>query len=82
MCLHAAAICPCRNPRVLLLLLAAGGSSAVLELGEGKGVMTGFTSWLAWRSAYLTKLGTLKHRMYVAGDWTLTLLFGRDTSRW
>ena len=44
--------------------------------------MTGFTSWLAWRSAYLTKLGTLKHRMYVAGDWTLTLLFGRDTSRW
>ena len=53
-----------------------------MPVGEGKGVLTGFTSWLAWRSAYLTKLGTLKHRMYVAGDWTLTLLFGRDTSRW
>ena len=33
-------------------------------------------------SAYLTRLGTLKHRAYVAGDWTLTLLFGRDISRW
>jgi hypothetical protein len=28
-------------------------------------------------SAYLTRLGTMKHRMYVAGDWALTLLFGR-----
>jgi NAD(P)-dependent dehydrogenase (short-subunit alcohol dehydrogenase family) len=28
-------------------------------------------------SAYLTRLGTMKHRMYVAGDWALTLLIGR-----
>jgi NADH:ubiquinone reductase (non-electrogenic) len=65
--------------------LPAGGASAVIELGDPqqpKLSWAGFTSWLAWRSAYLTRLGTLKHRLYVAGDWALTLLFGRDISRW
>ncbi|KAI7835537.1 hypothetical protein COHA_010565 [Chlorella ohadii] len=66
-------------------MASIGGTSAVLELGDAKKPLVswgGFTSWVAWRSAYLTRLGTLKHRAYVAGDWTLTLLFGRDISRW
>lgn len=66
-------------------MASIGGTSAVLELGDAKKPLLswgGFTSWVAWRSAYLTRLGTLKHRAYVAGDWTLTLLFGRDISRW
>ncbi len=96
----------------------------MLELGDGKHRTLswgGFASWVAWRSAYLTRLGTMKHRFYVAGgwrvggrqsprgpaaagmqlrrsavfiqschrpgapcagDWALTLLFGRDISRW
>lgn len=66
-------------------MASIGGTSAVLELGDASKPsfsMAGFSSWVAWRSAYLTRLGTLKHRMYVAGDWALTLLFGRDISRW
>ncbi|KAL4457622.1 hypothetical protein ABPG75_012487 [Micractinium tetrahymenae] len=66
-------------------MASLGGERAVLELGDGKQPKfswAGFSSWVAWRSAYLTRLGTMKHRLYVAGDWTLTLLFGRDISRW
>lgn len=32
--------------------------------------------------AYLTKLGTMRNRLYVATNWATTLLFGRDISRW
>ena len=38
----------------------AGGRSAIIELGEPTSRhfdFKGFTSWLAWRSAYLTRLG-------------------------
>lgn len=41
----------------------------------------GFSSWLLWRSAYLTRLGSWRLRMQVPVDWTKTLLFGRDISR-
>ena len=44
-------------------------------------LFTGFNSWLLWRSAYLTRLGSWRLRMQVPMDWTKTLLFGRDTSR-
>ncbi|KAI3436606.1 hypothetical protein D9Q98_006023 [Chlorella vulgaris] len=66
-------------------MASIGGASAVIELGDPKqpkASLAGFTSWLAWRSAYLTRLGTFKHRSYVAGDWLLTLIYGRDISRW
>jgi NADH:ubiquinone reductase (non-electrogenic) len=63
----------------------AGSNAAVLELGEPRKEwlsMSGFSSWVAWRSAYLTRLGTIKNRLYVVVNWTTTLLFGRDISRW
>lgn len=63
---------------------AAGGHSAILEIGDAKSPRfswAGFSSWVAWRSAYLTRIGTLKHRLYVASNWTLTLLFGRRGGR-
>ncbi|XP_070572404.1 probable NADH dehydrogenase [Ptychodera flava] len=41
----------------------------------------GFHSWLLWRSAYLTRLGSWRLRMQVPVDWLKTLLWGRDTSR-
>lgn len=67
-------------------MASVGGKDAVLELGE-KGAKrhvnwAGFLSWLAWRSAYLTRLGTMKHRFYVMTDWTMSLIFGRDVSKW
>lgn len=48
----------------------AGKGSAVIELGDPasgkKGLsMTGFKSWIAWRSAYLTRLGNMRNRLYV-----------------
>lgn len=66
-------------------MATVGGKSAVLELADkGRTVfsMAGFTSWVAWRSAYLTRLGTWRQRLYVAFNWASTLVFGRDLSRW
>jgi NADH:ubiquinone reductase (non-electrogenic) len=67
-----------------------GHRSAVVEMGEsnrqGKrspfSMLEGLGAWFAWRSAYLTRLGSYRKRIETAGNWTLTLLFGRDTSRW
>ena len=66
-------------------MASVGGRSAILELGSSNAAKLswgGFSSWVAWRSAYLTRLGTIKNRLYVATNWTLTLLFGRDVSRY
>lgn len=41
----------------------------------------GFATWLFWRSAYLTKLVSLKNKTLVIFDWIKTGLFGRDISR-
>jgi len=42
----------------------------------------GFASWFAWRSAYLTRLTLMRNRLSLMVDWTATLLFGREVSRW
>ena len=56
--------------------------SAVIELGENKlFTMTGLASWLAWRSAYLTRLGTAKSKMRVAVEWITSFVSGRDISQ-
>lgn len=67
-------------------MATVGGNSAVLQLGgAGTGPdsfkigrksvsIAGFISWVAWRSAYLTRLGTVRARLQVAFDWTITLL--------
>ena len=33
-------------------------------------------------SAYLTRLGKMRNRLYVMLNWTTAMLFGRDMSRW
>ncbi|KAG2490335.1 hypothetical protein HYH03_011284 [Edaphochlamys debaryana] len=66
-------------------MATVGGHSAILELGDASSrtlSMAGVVSWLAWRSAYLTRLGSIPKRLSVAFDWSMTLLFGRDLSRW
>jgi len=72
--------------RSLGSMAQVGGASAILELqrSPGKGVfsLAGFSSFIAWRSAYLTRLGTMKARLFVFFNWSMTLLFGRDISRW
>jgi len=66
-------------------MATVGGYSGVLELAQGGSSrlsLAGIVSWLAWRSAYLTRLGSVQKRLLVAFNWTATLLFGRDLSRW
>lgn len=41
----------------------------------------GFATWIFWRSAYLTKLVSLKNKAMVLFDWAKAFLFGRDVSR-
>jgi len=43
--------------------------------------LQGFTSWLLWRSAYLTKLGSWKNRVQVPENWARTFFFGRDVTQ-
>jgi hypothetical protein len=46
-------------------MATVGGTSAILELGSGTSKrlsLAGFASWVAWRSAYLTRLGSLRNR--------------------
>lgn len=64
---------------------AAGGNKALIQLGEEGHKhfsMKGFKSYLAWRSAYLTRLGNAQNRLYVLINWLTTTIFGRDMSRW
>ncbi|GAB6030201.1 hypothetical protein CHUAL_005877 [Chamberlinius hualienensis] len=61
------------------MLAYIGDYQALSDLPEVK--LRGYTSWFVWRSAYLTRLGSWRLRMQVPLDWTKTLLFGRDISR-
>jgi NADH:ubiquinone reductase (non-electrogenic) len=65
-------------------MATVGGASAVIDLTSSRGRIswTGFTSWLAWRSAYLTRLGSFRNRLNVAVNWFVTLISGRDISAW
>eukprot|EP01025_Chloroclados_australasicus_P010990 TRINITY_DN14731_c0_g1_i1.p1 TRINITY_DN14731_c0_g1~~TRINITY_DN14731_c0_g1_i1.p1 ORF type:complete len:536 (-),score=64.97 TRINITY_DN14731_c0_g1_i1:675-2282(-) len=65
-------------------MATVGDYKAVFQLGSDAKVMsfTGFISWVAWRSAYLTRLGSINKRIKVMVDWSTSLLFGRDLSRW
>ncbi|XP_042490063.1 internal alternative NAD(P)H-ubiquinone oxidoreductase A1, mitochondrial-like [Macadamia integrifolia] len=66
-------------------MASVGRFKALVDLRESKdakGVsLAGFTSWLIWRSAYLTRVVSWRNRFYVAVNWATTLVFGRDNSR-
>ncbi|GAU93526.1 hypothetical protein RvY_05452 [Ramazzottius varieornatus] len=61
------------------MLAYVGGYKAVTDMPEFK--IHGVTSWVLWRSAYLTRLGSLRLRLQVPFDWFKTFFFGRDTSK-
>lgn len=63
------------------MLAYIGGYEAISDLPSKSGKLTGFKSWLLWRSVYMTKLGSWRNRMQVPFDWARTFFFGRDTSR-
>jgi NADH:ubiquinone reductase (non-electrogenic) len=61
------------------MLAYIGDNKAVADLPNTK--VRGFTTWLFWRSAYLTRLVSLKNKVLVIFDWTKAMFFGRDVSR-
>lgn len=61
------------------MMAALGGRKAVAEL-PGHRVMTGFLAWFFWRTYYLLRLPGLDRKLRVAFDWTLELVFPRDTA--
>ncbi len=65
--------------RALGMMAALGGRKAVAQL-PGNRVITGFIAWFFWRTYYLLRLPGLDRKMRVAFDWTLELLFPRDTA--
>ncbi|MGC1380537.1 MAG: NAD(P)/FAD-dependent oxidoreductase [Candidatus Baltobacteraceae bacterium] len=65
--------------RSLGMMAALGGRKGVAEL-PGHHVITGFLAWFFWRTYYLLRLPGLDRKTRVAFDWTLELLFPRDTA--
>lgn len=61
------------------MMAALGGRKGVAEL-PGNRVITGFAAWFFWRTYYLLRLPGLDRKLRVAFDWTLELLFPRDTA--
>lgn len=61
------------------MLAYIGSNRALADLANLKG--KGFSAWLFWRSAYLTRLVSFKNKVLVVFDWLKTLVFGRDVSR-
>jgi NADH dehydrogenase len=65
--------------RALGMMAALGARKAVAQL-PGDIVITGFIAWFFWRTYYLLRLPGLDRKLRVAFDWTLELLFPRDTA--
>ncbi len=63
------------------MLAYIGDSEALAEIPSAGVRSHGFLTVLFWRSAYLTRLVSLKNKVLVAFDWTKALLFGRDLSK-
>jgi len=60
------------------MLAYIGRNRALADLPNVKG--KGFGAFLFWRSAYLTRLVSVKNKILVLFDWIKTLIFGRDIS--
>jgi NADH dehydrogenase len=65
--------------RTLGMMAALGGRAGVAQI-LGDDVITGFVAWFFWRTYYLLRLPGLDRKLRVAFDWTLDLLFPRDTA--
>lgn len=61
------------------MLAYIGDNRAIADLPKAKS--GGISTWLFWRSAYLTRLVSLKNKVLVLFDWFKAALFGRDVSR-
>ena len=65
--------------RSLGMLAYVGNRRALADLEAYKG--KGWATWLFWRSAYITRIMSLKNKVLVLFDWFKALVFGRDVSQ-
>ncbi len=65
--------------RSLGMLAYVGNRRALADLEAYKG--KGWATWLFWRSAYLTRIMSIKNKVLVLFDWFKALVFGRDVSQ-
>ncbi len=61
------------------MLAYIGDDKALADLDSFKG--RGWTTWIFWRSAYLTKIMSFKNKTLVLFDWIKAKIFGRDISQ-
>jgi NADH:ubiquinone reductase (non-electrogenic) len=61
------------------MLAYIGSNKALADLQNFKG--RGWYTWLFWRSAYLSRIVSLKNKVLVLFDWMKTQVFGRDISQ-
>jgi len=60
-------------------LAYVGGYRALAQVGNYSG--SGILAWIFWRSAYFTRLMSLKNKILVPMFWFKSFVFGRDISR-
>ncbi|MEW6510450.1 MAG: FAD-dependent oxidoreductase [Bacteroidota bacterium] len=65
--------------RHLGMLAYIGSDRALADLERIKG--RGWATWLFWRSAYLSRIVSLKNKTMVVFDWVKAKIFGRDVSQ-
>ena len=65
--------------RHLGMLAYVGGNKALADFQSYKG--RGWTTWVLWRSAYLSKIVSIKNKVLVLFDWMKAQIFGRDISQ-
>lgn len=63
------------------MLAYIGDSKALADIPKARLHWRGAFTYLFWRSAYLTRLVSLKNKVLVLFDWIKTRLFGRDMSK-
>jgi NADH:ubiquinone reductase (non-electrogenic) len=63
------------------MLAYVGGSKALADIPRADVHWRGETTYFFWRSAYLTRLVSLKNKVLVLFDWIKARLFGRDLSK-
>ncbi len=63
------------------MLAYVGESKALADIPRAKLHWRGALTYLFWRSAYLTRLVSMKNKILVLFDWIKTAIFGRDLSK-
>lgn len=61
------------------MLAYIGANRALADLENIKG--RGWATWLFWRSAYLTKIVSVRNKVSIVFDWIRARIFGRDISQ-